>query len=329
MRAVQFRQHGDPSVLEIREIPTPTLEPDHVRVRVAAVALNPFDYKVRRGYIHTDPPTTWQGVGSDLAGTVEAVGEAAAYADGRPIRVGDDVIGWADDGALAELVSVPAGQLAIRPAGLSWDAAAAIIRAGVTAMAAADTLDVGPGDVVLVSSAAGSMGEIFCQLARSRGARVIGTASPKHHDRLRGRGVEPVAYGPGLTQRVTAAAAPDRVTAVQDNHGGETIDTAFELGVPPTRICTVVDYAAARTRGVLMPRNYDRSPGAVEKLAAQVADGQFAVTLLPPLPLERVREAFELLESQHPGGKIIIHPQPAEEPAIGVDQTTPAHSHLE
>jgi NADPH:quinone reductase-like Zn-dependent oxidoreductase len=304
-RAVQYREPGVPSVLVVREVPDEEPRPGTVRIRTKAVSLNPFDAKVRSGLIGPAPVGEWRDVATDFAGVVDAVGEGASYADGSAVTLGHPVFGANETGVLRETFVCGADRLARKPASVPWEVAATIARPAVTARAALEELSIGSGDVVLVSAAAGAVGTIYSQLALQRGARVIGTASPRNHPRLARLGVTPVEYGPGLAERVRAAAGGD-VTAVQDCHGGETIDAALELGVPVDRICTIVDYRAKAERGIRMPTRYEHTPARLEEFAGLVADGRLEITVVPPLPLERARKAFELLESGHAAGNVVI-----------------------
>ncbi len=104
--------------------------------------------------------------------------------------------------------------------------------AGLTAAAAVAAIDPRAGDTVLIGGAAGGVGAFAVPLAKLAGARVICTASESTFEFLRQRGAEPVAYGPGLADRVRAL-APDGVTAATDLFGTETAETALALGVPP------------------------------------------------------------------------------------------------
>ncbi len=132
-------------------------------------------------------------IGGDLAGTVLAVGDGAAYADGAPIAVGDEVLGRAA-GAIAEQVSAAASDLARRPDSLDVAVAGGLHVAGLTAVSVLATVPVGAGDLVLVGGAAGAVGLVAAQLALAAGARVVGTASERNHALLRSVGVEPVGW---------------------------------------------------------------------------------------------------------------------------------------
>ena len=304
-RAVQYDHVGGPDALYLTGVPEPRPGGSEVVVAVRAVGINPFDAKVRSGVIPWPAPFP-RGLGGDLAGVVTAVGPDAVYHDGSPIAVGDGVLGFGT-GTLRDLVAAPAANVARKPSGLPWTQAGSLAAPGLTAEASYAVLRPGPGDTVFVSAAAGAVGYLYAQLARQAGARVIGSASPANHDRLRAIGVEPVGYGEGLADRLRAL-APEGITAVQDNAGGETIDAALKLGVPARRICEIVDHAATERLGLASPGRYARRPEVLEELARRIAEGELLHTVQQTFPLDQVAAAFALLETRHLSGKIVVEP---------------------
>jgi NADPH:quinone reductase-like Zn-dependent oxidoreductase len=182
VRAIQVRAHGGPDQLALVDLAPPEPGPTEVLVRVRAAGVNPVDWKTRRGagVAAVLGPPPWI-LGWDLAGTVEAVGLGVTR-----FAPGDEVFGMprfpAAAGAYAELVSAPSRQLARRPAALSHTQAAGLPLAGLTAwQALVDLAGLRAGQRVLIHAAAGGVGHLAVQIARSRGARVIATASaPKH-----------------------------------------------------------------------------------------------------------------------------------------------------
>ena len=190
-------------------------------------------------------PTTFpSGQGSDLAGVVVEVGTGV---DG--FAVGDEVFGWTEQRAShAEYVVAPGGQLTHKPAGVPWEVAGSLYVAGATAWASLQAVGAGAGDTVAVSGATGGVGSIVVQLLRDRGATVLGIASEANAEWLRSLGVEPVAYGDGLADRLRAA-APDGIDAFIDTFGGGYIALAVDLGVARDRINTIIDFDAAQQFG--------------------------------------------------------------------------------
>lgn len=302
-RAAQYDRTGGPEVLGIVEIPTPEPGEGRVVVRVAAAGLNPYDAKVRSGFIPSDASFP-RRIGSDVAGTVIAVGADAAYWDGTPVAVGDEVFGSAA-GSAAEVAVAQAKNIARRPEGLPVEVAGSLNVAGLTAVSVRATVPTGEGDTVLVGGAAGAVGLVAAQLAVAAGATVIGTASERNHDLLRSVGVVPVAYGDGLADRVRAAGA---VTAVYDCHGRDALDAGIELGVVPDRMVAIAAYDAIDELGVHNVERAARTPANLRRLGERIAAGEIVFPVAQTFPLDEIVAAFEALESSHAPGKIVVFP---------------------
>lgn len=179
MRAMAYETYGGTEVLSETRLPLPKLGPGEVLVRVRCAAVNPVDWKIMAGGLDPLMDVVYPVVpGWDVAGTVEKVGiDVPEYAEG------DEVIAYArkdyvHGGTFAEFVTVPVRALAHKPASLSWAEAAGLPLAGLTAYQLLTRLGTGKDDTVLIHGAAGGVGSLGVQIARSLGARVIGTASP-------------------------------------------------------------------------------------------------------------------------------------------------------
>jgi NADPH:quinone reductase-like Zn-dependent oxidoreductase len=304
-RAVQYESFGPPNVLDVVDVPEIHPKAGQVRVAVKGAALNPFDFKVRSGLVPSIPAVFPRGIGSDFAGVVDELPEeGAVYFDGAPIALGDEVFGWGTS-AVREQLAVPSANLSRKPAGVSWVLAASLSVPVHAAHFSLETLPVGAGDTVLLSAAAGAVGIVYAQIAVARGAKVIGTASEGNFALLESLGVIPTIYGPGLVDRVRTL-APEGITAVQDNFGRETVDAGLELGVPASRICSIVDEAGIAELGIIGPGQHARSAELMQRYVAMVADGHLVLPIQQVFPIGMVREAFELLEGRHVSGKIVI-----------------------
>jgi len=305
-RAVIYETYGGPEVLQLREVAEPHAGPGEVRVRVTAAGLNPMDWGLaaRPEAAARFGLTLPSGFGYDLAGVIDEIGAGAAG-----FAVGDRVYGGALARAAADFVVIKASAegaegLFHTPDGVSDVVASTLPVAGATAAAALAAIGLRSGDTVLVGGAAGGVGVFAVQLARLAGATVIGTASESTFEFLRQLGAEPVAYGPGLADRLRAL-APGRVTTATDLFGTETAEAALALGVPRERISTVAA-GPNPPGGVRATGGIDAEPGALGRIAAAIAAGQITVPIAAVFPIEQLRQAVALQAGRHVHGKIVV-----------------------
>ncbi|MFD0686193.1 NADP-dependent oxidoreductase [Actinomadura fibrosa] len=305
MKAVRFHEYGGIDVLRVEEVERPVPGPGQVLVEVRAAGIQPGEVHIRTGGLHERWPATFpSGQGTDLAGVVVEVG-----AHVRGVAVGAEVLGFTHRRAShAEFVVVDDVHLTPRPEGLSWDVAGGLHVAGTTAYATVFAVDPGPGDTVVVSGAAGGVGSLAVQLARRRGATVIGLASEPNHAWLKEHGIVPVEYGDGMAERIRQASG-GTVDAFIDTFGKGYVDLAVELGVRPGRINTIRDWeTAARVGARTDGEGAAASAVVLGELARLAARGDLDVPIARTYPLDRVRDAFRDLERGHTHGKIVLHP---------------------
>jgi NADPH:quinone reductase-like Zn-dependent oxidoreductase len=298
MRAIQFTEFGGPEVLKVADLPEPHPAAGQIRVRVRAVGINPIDWKVRSGMMGGDLPKV---TGQEVSGVVDEIGDGVS-----DVAVGDEVFGPAATGGGAAEYALLENWAAI-PSSLDFAGAAALPVAVETATRTLDFLHVGDGQTVLVNGAAGAVGIATVQLARVRGARVIGTASPGNHEYLRTYGAEPTTYGDGLMDRVREL-APDGVDKAIDDAGGGALPALVELAGGPENVVTIADYQGAQETGVTMTGG----PGSVRAwhALATAADlieaGRFSLPVAQTFPLEQIAEAHTLSETGHVRGKLVL-----------------------
>ncbi len=298
--AAAFSAYGDPDVVHLVDMAEPHAGPGEVRVRMRAAGVQPFDCAFRRGDLQSFMPARFpQVLGNDFSGVVDEVGDGVTGT-----REGDHVLGYCTLGAHAELIVVAADQIVGRPPSLPWDAAGGLSASGQTAYNALRDLEVGPGDTLLVHAAAGGVGTIAVQLAREWGAQVVGTASETNHGYLRSLGTEPVTYGPGLADRVRAAAAQG-VTVVLDCIGGEAIPVSIELAGGPERVGTIADHEAVATYGVRRPGGV-RSADHLAELVGLHTAGRLQLAVQASVPLARAADAHRQVETGHVRGKVVL-----------------------
>jgi NADPH:quinone reductase-like Zn-dependent oxidoreductase len=304
-RAVRFDEYGGVDVLNVVDVDAPRPGPGQLLVRVKAAGINPGEAKIRDGAMRERFPATFpSGEGSDLAGVVEEVGDGVT-----DFAVGDEVLGFTHNRAShAEHVVVEAENVTRKPPNVSWEAAGSLYVVGATAYAAVRAVGLAPGETVVVAGAAGGVGSVTVQLAKRTGARVIGLASEANHPWLRDHGVIPVTYGDGVANRIREAAG-GTVDAFIDTVGGGYVVLALELGVPPERIETIIDFAAAQKHGTKMAGSMDASNAQVlAELADLIDRGELEIPIAGVYPLDQVRDAFREVEQGHTHGKIVLVP---------------------
>lgn len=303
---------GGPEVLTVRDEPVPDPGPGQVQVRLRAIGVNPYDHKSYSGAFGTDPGRLPIRPGIEAAGVVVAVGPDAVTPTGV-VAVGDEVIVCPGSGTYTELITVPAAVTYAKPADLPWEHAASLLSSGSTAVDALTTARVADGETVVVHGAAGAVGTATATLAVARGARVIGTARPVHHDALRALEVTPVEYGDGLADRLRAL-APDGVDAVVDTVGtDEAIDVSLALVPDHRRIVSVVAFDRAARDGFRAIGGGDPDGDRIRRearpdLIALAGRGDLVIPVAATFPLGEAAHAHALLRERHPRGKFVLIP---------------------
>lgn len=298
MRAVQFSTYGTPAVLEVVTIPQPHPGSGEVLIKVASAGVNKLDAKIRSGSMAPTPelaaPT---GTGVDAAGTVVEVG-----ADVTGTAIGDVVFGTGR-GTLAEFAVL--NQWALLPASIDpveaggWGVAVEISHRLLTG------LDVASG-TILLSGASGGVGSALVQLARARGLRVIGSASPKNHPYLEHLGATPVAYGPGLVANVRAA-APEGIAGALDLSGAGVISDLIALTGDPTKVISIADFSAPQ-HGARISTGANRTTNPRDGFAEALSVPGFSLHIEKRFSLDQAADAHRWVEDGHTVGKLIVIP---------------------
>ena len=303
-RIVQFAEYGAPEVLQVVDAPPPAPEPTQVRIAVRAAGLNPIDWKILSGQMRELFPLELPaGVGSDVAGVVDAVGaEVTEWA------VGDEVLGRSTTGSFADHALAESAEIVRKPAGVPWEVAGSLAGAGGTAYAVLKKLGIKAGETLLIHAAAGGVGTFAVQLAKAQGVNVIGTAGEANHEYLRSLGATPVTYGDGLAERVRAV-APQGVDAVLDASGRGEIPLSIELTGNPARVLTLVAFDAAGT-GIQIHAGGSGSElgAALGELAALAAQARLVVSISQTFPLTEAAAALSASMTGHGHGKIAVVP---------------------
>ncbi|MFD0572450.1 NADP-dependent oxidoreductase [Kitasatospora gansuensis] len=306
MRAIGQDEFGGPEVLKVVEVERPEPGVAEVLVRVHAAGVNPTDSWHRgSGGLREEIVR----LGWDVSGVVEAVGIGVTT-----LAVGDEVFGMprhpAVAGTYAEYVTSPARHLVRKPAGLDHTEAAALPLTGMTAwQALVDTADVRPGQRVLIHAAAGGVGHLAVQIAKARGAYVIGTARAAKHDFLRGLGAdELIDYTEADFETATGP-----VDVVIDTIGGEygprSLRALREGGILVSLASPAEAYLAEQARPLGKRAGFmavEADQAGLRELVALVEAGQLRPVLDTVVPLELASKAHELLDTGRVQGKIVL-----------------------
>jgi NADPH:quinone reductase-like Zn-dependent oxidoreductase len=342
VKAIVFRQHGGPEVLEFTDVPEPKIRANEVLVEVRACALNHLDIFVRAGLPGIEIPLP-HIPGSDVAGVVREVGELVTW-----VKPGDevmvqpgvscghcdaclrgqdnlcreyDMIGYRRDGGYAELVAVPAVNIIPKPATLSWEEAAALPLVTVTAWHMLVTrANVQPGEDVLVQAAGSGVGSIAIQVAKLRGARVITTASSDEKlAKARELGAdETINYTrddwPKEVKRLTGRKGVD---VVVEHTGAVTWPGSISSLKNNGRLvtCGATSGFDARTdlrqvfyRHLTILGSFMGSKAELLEAMKFVERGEIRAIVDRVLPLAEARQAHELIEDRAQFGKIVLKP---------------------
>jgi NADPH2:quinone reductase len=326
MRAIVITRPGGPDVLELRDVPTPEPGPGHARVRIRACAVNRADLLQRMGAYPAPPDSPADIPGLEIAGEVDAVGPGVV-----DVRVGDRVFAIVGGGAYAEQVVVHARTLAPIPEGVSFNDAAAIPEAFLTAYDAI-VLQAGlsAGETLLVHAAGSGVGTAAVQIARAIGARSVGTArSEPKLGRAKelglAAGIVPEGDPPRFADRVRAATGGRGVDVVLELVGGAYVPESLASLAERGRLVLVGLMAGTRADvdlGIVLRRRLRvfgtvlRARPLEEKIAAAqvlarnlaplVGSGALRPIVDRVLPLAQAAEAHALMATNETFGKIVL-----------------------
>jgi NADPH2:quinone reductase len=312
MRAIVLPRFGGPELLEVRDVPTPTPGPGQVLVRVLVSGTDPVDAKLRQNgtWAGLQPPVV---IGYDASGVIEQVGPGVTeFKPGDEVFYTPEIFGN-PHGTYAELNLVPASIVAMKPASLSHEEAAAVPLAGGTAWdALGRRLQVRVGETVLIHGGAGGVGSFAVQIARAMGARVLATSGPDNLETLRKLGADVV-----INYR-----SEDPAQVALRETGGQGVDAVFDTvgknmipSIPATRpfgrLATILGFNGDVS--ALYPRNLTlhgvfltRERRRLEELSVLIERRQVRPLVERVLPLEQVAEAHRVLDSGHGRGKVVL-----------------------
>ena len=311
MKAIVYNKYGGPEVLEYVDLPEPLLGHNSLLIDIKAAALNPADIQIQRGVLETMQDAWFPVIpGWDVAGVVRQVGVGVDVSEFKP---GDEVLGYIRQeilhhGGYAEVVSLPADLFVRKPKNMSWEEAAGLPLAALTAHRAIITiLDLKKGETLLIHGASGGVGCMAAQIATHLGARVIGSASTANHDYLRSISVEPIDYRADVVSQIRAL-APQGVDAVLDCIGKGVLDTTPQVGREGVRAATVADFRPDATSVFVRA-----DQPTLQSLADMVEAGDLVVPVAATFPLARTADAQRVMQAtggapqaSHGPGKIVL-----------------------
>ncbi len=313
MRAMAITEFGGSEKLKMMDLPIPDINDDEVLVAVRAAGVNPVDWKVRSGMLRDRMPHSFPIIlGWDVAGVVERAGLKV-----RRFARGDEVYAYGrkpvvQGGAYAEFIALPLENVARKPKNLSFEEAATVPLSGLTAYQALfDYARLRKNECVLIHAAAGGVGSFAVQMAKARGATVLGTARSLNHDYLRSLGVdEPIDYTKGDFCEAVKKSHAGGVNVILDTMGGDTLVRSAVLLKPNGRIVSLIDPEGINKlkAGGVKAQYLFVTPNSREltKITDMIEKGLLRTSITASFPLAGAAKAHALSETNHVRGKIVL-----------------------
>ena len=312
MRAVKYDDFKGPKGVEVAELEVPELQEGEILVRIKAAGVNPVDTVLTKGYYKDMMPHTFPVIpGWDFAGVIEERGHAA-----RRFEIGDEVYAYARRpevkwGTFAEYIVISESYVAKRPANVSFEEAAAIPLAGLTAYQSLYTVGkISEGQKLLILGSSGGVGSFGIQLAKAKGAEVIGVASSKNHDYMKSLGADhTIDYHDRDIGEAVKEIFPQGVDLIFDCTSGESLQQSLKCLKDSGKLVSILNQG-----GDLDPKIdfhfvfVEPNSNNLDHLRELVEDGKVKVKVGKTYRLEEAVEALEQIESLHTTGKIVITP---------------------
>lgn len=312
MKAAYYNNYGDLSEIEVGSLEQPQLGEGEVLVRVKAAGVNPVDAAVARGYLKGALPQEFPTVpGWDMAGVVEARGHAA-----RRFEVGDEVYAYARRptvqwGTFAEYIVISESYLALRPQNISMEAASGIPLVGLTAYQSLfDAGKLQEGQTVLILGASGGVGTLAIQLAKSKGAEVIGVASGKNHEYMQELGADvTIDYHDNHVGEAVMDKYPGGVDLIFDAVSGETLEQALEALKDEGKLVSIKNHGDDLVSDVDFEYVFvEPNAKQLDHMRELTEEGRIKVPVSETYSLDETAEALKQIESLHTRGKIVVTP---------------------
>lgn len=310
MKAAVFHEFGNLDVVRVEDIEIPEVGEGEVLIRVEAAGVNPVDAKIVQGYLRSGLPHEFPVIsGWDFAGVIEDRGFSA-----RRFEVGEKVFGYARRpivqwGTFAEYLVIPESYIASRPENVAVEQAAGIPLVGLTAYQSLyDAGNVQEGETALILGASGGVGSVGIQLAKERGAHVIGVASSTNHSYMEKLGAdETVDYHNNDVGEEVKDLYPEGIDLIFDCAGGETLQQSLKALKPGGRLVSIrnrgenLDPAINHTYVFVEPNSTE-----LKHLSELVDAGSLNLQVSEQYELSQIIEALKSVESLHTRGKIVV-----------------------
>jgi NADPH:quinone reductase-like Zn-dependent oxidoreductase len=307
MKAVRIHQYGNVDTLRYEDAPEPLVRADDVLIKVVGTSVNPIDWKIREGHLQSMIPFRMPIIlGWDVSGVVTAVGTNVVK-----FKVGDSVYSRPDverDGSYAEFISVREAEIAKKPTTISHIEAGVLPLAGIAAWESiVNVAKVTAGQRVLIHAAGGGVGALAVQLAKLRGAYVIGTASASSQALVESLGVDEfIDYRARRLQDATK-----NIDVVFDTIGGQTQNESWAVMAPGGILVSIVSEPVADEAKKLGLRSafvfIKPNAPVLEEIAQLVDSGKLRPIIGTEFALEDIKHAHRLSESGHAKGKIAVY----------------------
>ena len=309
MKAAQYSEYGDPSVIEIKEIEKPALTPDMMLIEMHAASLNPFDYKVRRGYLKDAMPLHFPvTIGGDYSGAVMEVGSNV-----KEFKAGDELYGQASvfggaTGTIAEFALAKPGSSALRPKNTTFLESASLPLTGCSAVQALeDHIKLATGQRILIHGGSGGIGTIAIQIAKHIGAYVITTVGTDKIEAVKALGVDEV-IDYRTQEFETLVKDVDAVfnATGQEESSNKSFQVIKKGGIMVSMNRDFDEKLAEQFGVTVIGQNSEVNNSRLMRLAKYVEDGIVKPQVDQVFDFSQTASAYEYLETGHPTGKVVI-----------------------
>ncbi len=312
MQAATYKEFGGADKIEVTTVTLPEVKEGEVLVRIKAAGVNPVDAAVREGYLKDFLPYKFPIIpGWDMAGVIEERGFSA-----RRFEVGDAVYAYArrpvvQHGTFAEYIVIPESYLSAKPENISFEEAAGIPLVGLTAYQSLfDAGQLQQGQTVLILGGSGGVGSLGIQLAKAKGATVIGVASQKNHTFMKELGADfTIDYKDQDVGAATKKIAPDGVDLIFDCASGETLQQSLSALKPSGKLVSILNQGQDLDKSIDFEYVFvEPNSSQLDKLRAFTEAGQLKVHVSHTYSLQQTAEALTQIQTLHTKGKIVITP---------------------